>query len=324
MLVVHELAHQWFGDYITCGSWADIWINEGFATYCEGLYLEYTYGANEFKNWRTTEISQITSQTGGSVYCTDTASVDAIFNGRLSYAKGGEVLHMLRKQIGDEPFFQGIKNYLNDPVLANHFAKTQDFMAHMELAADSTLTEFFNDWIYGQGYPKYKITWQAVDEIAWVRIEQTQSHPSVSFFEMKIPVRFSSTTKDTIVWFHNTQNNQLLNVNIGFNATQAAFDPNKEITTKYSTIAKGQLVSVDENFSGFVSVYPNPSVNSEVKVNSEKEIKEIQVFTIVGNKVRSINNPGVQAEFNLTNGVYIVKVELIDGSIETVKVVVKD
>lgn len=59
MLVVHELAYQWFGDYITCGSWADIWINEGFATYCEGLYLEHTYGAESFKNWRVGEISQI-------------------------------------------------------------------------------------------------------------------------------------------------------------------------------------------------------------------------------------------------------------------------
>ncbi len=323
MLVVHELAHQWFGDYITCGSWADIWINEGFATYCEGLYLEYTYGASAFKNWRVSEVSQITSQAGGSVYCTDTASVDAIFNGRLSYAKGGEVLHMLRKQIGDEAFFQGIKNYLNDPALANGFAKTQDFKAHMELAADSTLTEFFNDWIYGQGYPKYKITWQAIDNTVWTRIEQTQSHASVSFFEMKIPVRFSSATKDTIVWFQNTQNNQLLSANIGFKATQAAFDPNSEITARYNTITSGQLLSVDEISSGLISVYPNPSEDGTVKVKSEKEIKELNVFTVVGNKVLTINKLGLESDFNLTNGIYIVKIELIDGSLETVKVVVK-
>lgn len=323
MLVVHELAHQWFGDYITCGSWADIWINEGFATYCEGLYLEYTYGAESFKNWRVGEISQITSQSGGSVYCTDTASVDAIFNGRLSYAKGGEVLHMLRKQVGDDLFFQGIKNYLNDPLLANGFAKTQHFMAHMEIAADSSLTEFFNDWIYGQGYPKYKITWQAVDETAWVRIEQTQSHASVSFYEMKIPVRFSSAGKDTIVWFHNTQNNQLLNANIGFNATQAEFDPNKEITTKNSTITNGQLVSVDETLSDLISVYPNPSEDGAITVKSVNEIKTIDVFSIVGNKVLTISSAGFRAGFNLTAGIYIVKIEMVNGSFETVKVVVK-
>ncbi len=322
MLVIHELAHQWFGDYITCGSWADIWINEGFATYCEGLYLEYTYGAESFKNWRVSEISSITSQSGGSVYCTDTANVNAIFSGRLSYAKGGEVLHMLRKQIGDEAFFQGIKNYLNDPALANGFAKTQDFKAHMELAADSTLTEFFNDWIYGQGYPKYKIAWQAIDNTVWTRIEQTQSHASVSFFEMKIPVRFSSATKDTIVWFHNTQNNQLLSANIGFKATQAAFDPYSEITSRYNTITSGQLVSVDEISSGLISVYPNPSEDGTVKVKSEKEIKELNVFTVVGNKVLTINKLGLESDFNLTNGIYIVKIELIDGSLETVKVVV--
>lgn len=323
MLVVHELAHQWFGDYITCGSWADIWINEGFATYCEGLYLEYTYGAPQFKTWRANEISDVTTQLGGSVYCTDTTNVNAIFNGRLSYAKGGQVLHMLRRQIGDEAFFQGMRNYLNDPTLANGFAKTQDFKAHMELAADTILTEYFNDWIYGQGYPKYQITWQGGEETAWVRINQTQSHASVSFFEMKIPVKFSNATRDTIVWFHNTQNAQLFNANIGFRATQATFDPNKEITTKNSTIAQGQLVSVNENLSSSISVYPNPTSNGTIHVVSEHEIKAIDVFTVVGNKVLSISRPELKSEMKLSSGVYVVKVELIDGACETVKVVVE-
>jgi len=124
------------------------------------------------------------------------------------------------------------------------------------------------------------------------------------------------------VWFHNTQNNQLLSANIGFKATQAAFDPYSEITSRYNTITSGQLVSVDEISSGLISVYPNPSEDGTVKVKSEKEIKELNVFTIVGNKVLTINKLGFESDFNLTNGIYIVKIELIDGSLETVKVVV--
>lgn len=84
------------------------------------------------------------------------------------------------------------------------------------------------------------------------------------------------------------------------------------------------MLSVNEGFSDLISVYPNPSVDGNVMVKSEKEIKLIDVFTIVGNKVLSINSPGVRSEFKLTNGVYIVKVELIDGTLELVKVVVKE
>ncbi len=322
MLVVHELAHQWFGDFITCGSWADIWINEGFATYCEGLYLEYTYGAPQFKTWRTNEIADVTTLPGGSVYCVDTTNVSTIFSGRLSYAKGGQVLHMLRRQIGDEAFFQGLKNYLNDPTLANGFAKTQDFKAHMEAAADTSLVEYFNDWIYGQGYPKYQITWQAGEETAWVQVNQTQSNSSVSFFEMKIPIKFSNTTQDTVVWFHNTQNAQLLSANIGFKATQVTFDPNFEITTRYNTVSQGQLVAINEDTLNPVSVYPNPSVNGTIYVDSEKEIKRIEVFNTSGAKTLTISSPGLKSELKLTSGIYIVKIELIDGSSETVRVVV--
>jgi hypothetical protein len=140
---------------------------------------------------------------------------------------------------------------------------------------------------------------------------------------MKIPVKFSNATRDTIVWFHNTQNAELLNANIGFRATQAAFDPNKEITTKNSTIAQGQLVTINENLSSFISVYPNPTSNGTIHVVSEKEIKAIDVFAAVGNKVLSISRPELKSELKLSSGIYVVNVELINGSSETVKVVVR-
>src|SRR5690554_4766727 len=98
-LIAHELAHQWFGDKVTCGSWKDIWLNEGFATYLSGLVVENLDGNNFFVNWKQSLNNSITSQSGGAVYLsdTDTLNVSRIFSSRLSYNKGAMVTHMLRK-----------------------------------------------------------------------------------------------------------------------------------------------------------------------------------------------------------------------------------
>ncbi len=156
-LIAHELGHQWFGDKVTCGSWQDIWLNEGFATYCEGLTIEALDGEEAFKEWRQNKIGYITSSDGGSVFCTDTTSVNRIFDSRLSYAKGGMLLHMLRKKLGDDNFFQAIKNYLADPDISFNFANTNQLKTHFENVSGVDLTDFFNNWFYGEGYPLYEV-----------------------------------------------------------------------------------------------------------------------------------------------------------------------
>ena len=115
-LIAHELAHQWFGNKITCGSWKDIWLNEGFATYLSALVVENLDGNEAFTNWKTNRNNTITSATTGTVYLSDsdTTSVGRIFSSRLSYSKGSMVLHMLRKKLGDSDFFNGMKQYLSD------------------------------------------------------------------------------------------------------------------------------------------------------------------------------------------------------------------
>ena len=106
-LIAHELAHQWFGNKITCGSWKDIWLNEGFATYLSALVVENLDGNEAFTNWKASRNNTITSATTGTVYLrdSDTTSVGRIFSSRLSYSKGSMVLHMLRKKLGDDEFF---------------------------------------------------------------------------------------------------------------------------------------------------------------------------------------------------------------------------
>ena len=187
-LIAHELAHQWFGNKVTCGSWEDIWLNEGFATYLAALVIENFDGETSFKAWRSSSINYITSQSSGSTFVTDTTSVNRIFDGRLSYNKGAMILHMLRYKLGDDPFFQGIKNYLADPKIAYGYARTIDLQRHLEAVSSIDLTEFLNDWFLGEGYPTYQVTWyqNPTNKEVQFTVNQNQSHSSVSFFEMPL------------------------------------------------------------------------------------------------------------------------------------------
>src|SRR5690606_12413752 len=195
-LIAHELGHHWFGNKVTCGSWKDIWLNEGFATYMSGLVVENLDGDASFKNWKQQMLNSITSAPDGAVFLkdTDTLSVNRIFNQRLSYNKGAMLLHMLRKKLGDAHFFQGLKNYLNHPDHAFGYARSEDFMAIMEQTSSVDLSGFFDDWLYGEGYPSFNLEWsQATPTEIRLTLEQLQSHASVSFFEVDLPVRLVGT-----------------------------------------------------------------------------------------------------------------------------------
>lgn len=228
-VLIHELAHQWFGDKITCGSWEDIWLNEGFATYLEGLTCEEGIQSTSFHDWLAAKRSTIIGVTNGSVFCDDTTSVSRIFNGRLSYNKGAYLLHMLRWVVGDDDFFEGVYNYINDPVLSYDYALTEDFKAHMEIASDTILGEFFEDWYYGEGWPNYDIEW-SVDNTCnnklRVSINQNHSMGEDIFFEMPVPVRFSAESNDTLIVFNQFSPEDTLFIKtIDFEPTAAVFDP---------------------------------------------------------------------------------------------------
>ena len=181
-LIVHELAHQWFGDKITCASWKDIWLNEGFATYLSIIYFENLF-PSDYPGILAQNHKVVVSKPDGSVYVNDTTSTSSIFNARLSYNKGAYVLHMLRWKLGDSIFFKGMRAYLNDPALQFGFATTKDFKRNMEQVAGISLESFFNNWIYGQGFPSYQLTWQQNNN-NWVKLNlsQTTAHPSCFFF----------------------------------------------------------------------------------------------------------------------------------------------
>jgi hypothetical protein len=238
-LIAHELGHQWFGDKVTCGSWQDIWLNEGFATHLASIYNEVKYPANT-KTSRTNEINTITSQPGGSVWVDDISDVNRIFSNRLSYLKGSHLLYMLRWILGDATFFTGVNNYINDPALAYGYVTTANLKSHLESASGKDLTYFFNQWFTGQGYPSYQVEWFPVGNTVQVRLNQTQSHASVSLFQLPVPLLFrnAGTNQEKLVVLNNTVNGQFFVDNLGFEATEVIFDPDAWLITRDNTLTK--------------------------------------------------------------------------------------
>lgn len=310
LLLSHELAHQWFGDMVTCGSWQDIWLNEGFATYLEGLSRErFPDKADfDFKTWKAGKVSHITSQPGGSVIVSDTTSVGRIFNGRLSYSKGSYLLHMLRWKLGDEKFFKGIRNYLGE--LKFKYARTTDLMDHLELVSDMDLKEFFNDWFYGEGYPSYHLSYQLNDDnsIA-LRLNQTTSHPSVTFFEMPVPVYFSNGIKDTIVVLDHLYDGQEYSLNLGFKPDSIAVDPDQWLISANNTVEEG-MINKTNDYSNFIQVSPNP-FKDEIKINTA--FNNMSLFYRLYNTQSKIIssgflNPEYRLQIEGNPGIYFIEI----------------
>ena len=316
-LIAHELAHQWFGDKITCGSWKDIWLNEGFATYLSGLVIEDMDGNDDFSTWKQNRINSITSEPDGHVYLTDqdTTSVGRIFNGRLTYNKGAMVLHMLRNEIGDTDFYQGIQNYLSDTDLAFNYAKTEDFIPIMEQASGEDLTEFFSDWLYNEGYPSYTIEWNQISPTqARITVSQSQSHNSVSYFEAPLPLRLSSIGGDVLdVTLDNSFNTQEFFVDVTFTVDTVEFDPESDIVSKNNTVL---LSDADFIPNAEFLVFPNPAQTAiHIQKPAEMDIYSIRLFNILGQLIRLQPFEEVMNIEKLASGVHFLKFETSSGII---------
>lgn len=310
-LLAHELAHMWFGDMVTCGSWEDIWLNEGFATYLEGMTRERfpTQVTQQWYDWKAGKIGSITSQPGGSVLVDDTTTVNRIFSGRLSYNKGAYLLHMLRWKLGDD-FFTGIRNYLNDRQFG--YARTPSLRGHLEAASGEDLAEFFEDWYAGQGYPSYQLVWQQQSQgTVYIQLNQATSHPSVDFFEMPVPVLLKGNGVDSLVRLEHTQDGELFAVEMPFEVTSVQFDPDLWLISANNTVQEGVLVASDEAVAGNGAfVFPNPAHDFVQVVFKEKDASlpyNWQIINALGQTEqrgsRLKNGPAIDVS-GLSSGLY--------------------
>lgn len=226
--IAHELAHHWFGDMITCADWQNIWLNEGFATYSESLYWEAAYGHDAFMDDVQSNMRSAKFATG-SIYVQNINSINEIFSGVRSYAKGSIVLHMLRGVIGDEAFFQTMYNYAHDEQVRHASAVTEDFQRVAEATSGMNLDWFFQQWIYGEGYPKYKFGWTS-DQTAGLFsvsgiIEQTQSVGPTFKMPIELVVEYSDGSKESFVVWDSTAS-QNFEFSVSKEPFAVSFDPN--------------------------------------------------------------------------------------------------
>ncbi len=239
-LVAHELAHQWFGNTITCGAWEDIWLNEGFASYLTTLYIESVDPWATSLTNRRNETNLVTSMPGGSVKVDDVTSTSRIFSSRLSYYKGAKLLHMLQWILGDDAFFQALNQYLNDPALRYGYATTPDLKYHLENVSGKNLDYFFEQWYEGEGYPSYQVSWYPSGNDISFNIRQATSRPSsVGFFRLPLPVLVTGANgEQKLVVLDNTHDDQIFTENVGFAVVSVDFDPEARLVTRNNTVVK--------------------------------------------------------------------------------------
>lgn len=315
-VIAHELAHQWFGDKITCGAWNDIWLNEGFATFAEQLIFEKNVMTQpQFLTHLANQINTITSLPNGSVYVSDAklGIIPELFSGRLTYVKGGFVLRSMKWVLGEEVFYQMLKDYAANPAYIYNYAKTEDFKNQILTSTGKDLSWFFADWIYGEGYPTYQIKWNqpVANQDLKFSVSQTQSDASVDFFQLPLPIQVNGTNGEVaqIVLDH-TSNNQFFSQPINFQVASVEFNKEYQIIEKNSTVSFDPALTAANFQKSEVVLFPNP-VRDKLNFKGFAGIEDYQIITIEGRLIKKGKYEFSQPidVSTLKTGVYIIQIK---------------
>ena len=199
-LVVHELAHQWFGDLVVIKHWSHAWIKEGMATYSEVLWTEFEYGAQEGAYYRLQEARNYLEEDKNRYRRPIVTHVyrEAIeLYDRHLYEKGGCVYHMIRAELGEALFFKAIQTFVQDN--AHRTVETVDLLRAIEKATGRNLLFLFDQYVYRGGHPDFKVaySWDEESNLAKVTVTQTQAKDDKYLFDLKIPIGFGYTRQET-------------------------------------------------------------------------------------------------------------------------------
>lgn len=328
-LISHEFAHQWFGDMITCGTWADIWLNEGFATYCEALWLESTSGYSAYKSDILGDASgYLSSNPGWAMYNPDwiinTPPTNTLFNTAITYYKGACVLHMLRYTIGDTLFFNALKSYATDSLggFKYNSSVTDDFASKVSQVAGQDMSWFINQWVKEPNHPVYQNYYNFADlgTGQWrVNFTARQVQTNSAFHKMPIVLKIAFTSgTDSLIRVMNDANNQQFSFTFNRQPSSLAFDPNNDIVLKQASLILGiedeNIATADYQLN---QNYPNP-FNPVTKISyvlpKESDVK-LKIFDLQGKEVTTLVNEkqksgNYEVDFNAANlpsGVYIYK-----------------
>lgn len=325
-LVAHELGHMWFGDNVTCATWSDIWINEGYATYSNYLAEEFIHSWESADGFMVGRQMSAMELPGGSVYIPEDeiypGNERRIFDGRLSYNKGAAIIHTLRHEIQDDDlFFEVMKTFQTD--FTDSTATGEDFRRIAEELTGMDFETFFEQWYYGEGYPKYDLSYYMLFGSFHLVSTQTTSSVSTPFFQMLMDyqLHFDDGTS-TIVQFEQTDNLNHFTTLTGKNVVNVTVDP-----YNWTMEEVVSLTVIDELTSSVLfSIGPNPlnkTLNIYFSKPQSKE-REIYIFDLSGKELihsTTSTNHAVINVSGLSKGVYLVKV--IEGNNTRIKRFVK-
>ncbi|HEY1038341.1 MAG TPA: M1 family aminopeptidase, partial [Bacteroidia bacterium] len=325
-LIAHELGHQWWGDNVTCRTWNDIWVNEGFASYSEHLALEHFDPANAPANMSQVHTS-VMSQNGGSVYNPDTTDINRIFSSRLSYDKGCAIVHSLRFVINnDNLFFTVLKNYQNQ--FQNGTASINDFQSVAETTTSLDLDQFFDQWIFGEGYPTFTVRWNQVGNTFILKNTETVSMSGVTpLFITPLEYKLTRSIGDTIIKLDQSQAIENYSFTVGGTVTNVTTDPNNWILNKGTVTKDVNLVGLDEKevLASSIHLFPNPAFEEiMISAPSDKALRynliDITGKTLASGPINAHSNKIQVSE--LVEGMYFVELSTItEGHIKTIKFV---
>ncbi len=306
-LVSHEMAHQWFGDYVTCATWQDIWINEGFASYVEYLALENLKSRLDAKAWMEHAHSEALKEPDGSVYVPveELDNLWRIFSGRLSYKKGASLLHMIRYELADDSlFYHVLQTYLEE--FGDSTATGKDFEGVLEQVSGKDLTWFFDQWYYGTGYPVFDISWWQKKDTLYIRSDQSPSG-ATPFFRTHIDFRLETSEGDTVVRFLQEEPEELFVLPFNRFVNALKMDPEEWLLYKLASFSR----VIDPEKEGMVIIYPNPA-SGMISIHLPVVAGELhlEVMDLAGRKVMEKILPVAPYRFDasvLPDGVWLFR-----------------
>jgi aminopeptidase N len=244
-VIAHELSHEWFGNLISPKSWSDIWLNEGFATYCEGLWYEKSYGKDVYNNYIKLNAQRYFSANKFfPIYLPEwskkTPPIDSLYNGSIIYAKAADVIHTLRCMLGDSVFFKALNSYATNPKLKYANASTSDFIQVVNQVAGKNLNWFFDEWLKYPKHPVYDVNYSIakIDSEKWkfdILIHQENLNDFVFKMPIEMEIMFNDgTTKSEMI--ENDKQNQIFTFVLSKKPSGMLFDKFEKIPLKQVSI----------------------------------------------------------------------------------------
>ena len=253
-VVVHELAHQWWGDLVTCGTWKDVWLNESFATYAEALWTEQNGGREELRHYMHSALEHFYyGSWQGGPYDPEGQGFNLFDD--VVYSKGAWVLHTLRGVIGDSLFFSTLSRYRG--LYAGKTATTEDLRAVVDTVTGRSMGWFFDQWVYGRGWPVYASAFSWAPDTLTIRVTQEQS-TSWPTFTVPLQVRARNGLRDTLFAITPDARIYVAKVPLSFMPSSVILDPDSLVLKQIVTTAGVTDLPQQPAEIGLEQNYPNP------------------------------------------------------------------